>query len=170
MYFIRHTKTQCTTWFGKTKGMRRKPGMYSHFPAVCMLISQRKTHNFPPLLKDPLVILRSYTWKLSFPLCPLAGVGQSQMTWKVSHGCWLLVPVYSKYCLTPGCLNLRLVQEEERARLCAHTCLCIFACISKRLFKGQWRFEVLLACLCHIHFGIFFERGVKQSNLCQPAF
>lgn len=28
--------------------------MYSHFPAVCMLISQRKTYNFPPLLKDTL--------------------------------------------------------------------------------------------------------------------
>lgn len=87
------------------------------------IISQRKTHNFPQLLKDTLETRNTHVIYLktqSFPLCPLAGVGQSQMTWKVSHGYWLLVPVSSKYCLTPGSLNLRLVQEEVCAIVRAH--------------------------------------------------
>lgn len=46
----------------------------------------------------------------------------------------------------------------------------IFACIAERLFKGQWHFEVSLVCPCHIHFGFFFEREPKQSDLSQLAF
>lgn len=102
--------------------------MYSHFPAVCMLISQRKTRNFPPLLKDTLETRNTQIiyLKTQFSTVSSRWSGQSQMTWKVSRGCWLFMPVSSKYCLTPGCLNLRLVQEEECARLCTRTHACVF--------------------------------------------
>lgn len=39
-------------------------------------------------------------------------VGQSQLTWKQSHGVLLPAPLSNQECLTPGCLKLRLVHRE----------------------------------------------------------